>query len=226
MHPSLTNTMNECSKRRHLVLLSGGIDSALCLHWATEQAARYGGSVNALTVNYGQPIQERTAATRLAAHYRVGYHLTAKMEPPWPAVFDGESDGNISGAYLPQRNTIILSMALAMAEQRGSRVIWFGVNADDAKAFPDTTPGYVKAFQRFANSAWPGPLRAPLIDTPLSTFTKAEVVAAATKGGVPLDLCWSCYTPTDDGDQCGECESCVLARPCKCPPGRCSGCTP
>jgi 7-cyano-7-deazaguanine synthase len=211
-----------------VVLLSGGLDSATCLAIARHEG--YG--CHALTFRYGQRhAVEIEAAGRVAAAAGVeltvaeldlraigGSALTADIDVPkgGPAP---PADDAIPVTYVPARNTIFLAYALAVAEVRGARDIFIGVNALDYSGYPDCRPEFVEAFERLANlatragvdPAHPDRIR---IQTPLVSLTKAAIVRRGTELGVDFALTTSCYDPVVTGSgswaACGACDSCRL----------------
>jgi 7-cyano-7-deazaguanine synthase len=211
-----------------VVLLSGGLDSATALAIAQSQ----GFAPAALSFRYGQRHEhELTAARRIAERARVSRHVileidlrpiggSALTDPAIP-VPKGRSAQEMAGAqipltYVPARNTIFLSFALAFAETIGSTDIFIGVNALDYSGYPDCRPEYIAAFERMANLATRAgvqggqpPLR---IHTPLIHLTKAQIIAAGLKLGVDYSLTSTCYDPSPDGKACGQCDACLLRK--------------
>jgi 7-cyano-7-deazaguanine synthase len=195
-----------------VVLLSGGIDSATTL-----ALARSGGfEPYALSFHYGQRhAAELQAARAVADAQGVTRHLVADLPhhlfggsaltDPGIAL-PGTPAAGIDATYVPARNTVFLSMALAWAETAGARDIFTGVNADDYAGYPDCRPEYLSAFQRMAalaTSAGPVEIHAPLV-----TMTKAEIIACGLGLGVDFSLTCSCYS--DRPSPCGACGACVL----------------
>ena len=204
-----------------VVLLSGGLDSAVTL--AAMRADGY--AVHALTIDYGQRhAVEIERAARLAAHYgaehRVvsldlrgfgGSALTAELSVPKDRP---EGAGGIPITYVPARNTIFLSLALAWAEVLGAGTIALGVNAVDYSGYPDCRPEYLAAFERLARLATRVGVEsgsAPRIVAPLIGLAKADIVRLGAELGVPFELTHSCYDP-EDGAACGRCDSCRIRR--------------
>ena len=209
--------------RNAVVLVSGGLDSATAL----AIALRDGFTVNALTFRYGQRhAAEIQAAKRVARNAGVSRHEVAEIDltifggsaltadipvPKDRALGDGEA--GIPVTYVPARNTIFLSYALAFAEVIGSTDIFIGVNALDYSGYPDCRPEYIAAFQKMANLATRAgvegstPLR---IHTPLISLSKAEIIRLGTSLGVDYGATMSCYDPDADGAACGRCDSCQL----------------
>jgi 7-cyano-7-deazaguanine synthase len=203
-----------------VVLLSGGMDSATCL----AIAARREPPVHALTVLYGQRHDREVRSARaLARHFSVASHSVVRI-PIGPLLDSSLTDAarslppssrrgahRIPSTYVPARNTILLAIALAVAESRRAGSIYLGVNAIDYSGYPDCRPEYLRAFRRLARLAtrvgveegW-----APRIQAPLLRLGKAEIVRLGERMGVPWKLTWSCYA----GGQapCGKCDSCRL----------------
>jgi 7-cyano-7-deazaguanine synthase len=211
------------SGRHAVVLLSGGVDSATAL--AVAQRDRF--TASALTFRYGQRhIVEIEAARRVAAALGVSRHVVVDVDlrvfggsaltgdVPVPKGRPPETMGaDIPVTYVPARNTIFLSFALAWAEVLGAGDIFIGVNALDYSGYPDCRPEYVEAYERMANLATKAGVagRTRLtIHTPLIRMTKAEIVRTGTALGVPYALTWSCYDPDRDGRPCGSCDACAL----------------
>ena len=207
--------------KRAVVLLSGGLDSTTCLAIAREQ----GFDLFALTVNYGQRhIFELQSAKNVALSLDVEKHsvldidlaqfggsaLTDDIEVPKDRV---ESEmANIPATYVPARNTVLLSVALARAETLESFDIFIGVNALDYSGYPDCRPEYIESFERTANLATKAGVSGKNfhIHTPLINMTKAEIIKSGTKLGVDYGLTFSCYDPQETGAPCGHCDACIL----------------
>src|SRR5437763_378325 len=207
----------ESSKRKAVVLLSGGLDSTTTLAIARSE----GYEAFALTFRYGQRHEvEIDAARRIAALYGVAQHvvaeidlrafggsaLTADIEVPKGRELDEMADG-IPVTYVPARNTIFLSFALAWAEVLGASDIFIGVNALDYSGYPDCRPEYIEAFERMANLATKAGVEGHTqlkIHTPLIAMTKAEIIRRGFELGVDYALTHSCYDPTADGLACGS----------------------
>lgn len=208
-----------------IVLLSGGLDSATCL----ALAAHAGHTPVALSFRYGQRhAVELDAARRLAAdrgveHVVVDLDLAAfggsaltdhSIDVPKRDALDDDAGGSrIPVTYVPARNTIFLAHALALAEVRGARDIYIGVNALDYSGYPDCRPEYVRAFTEMANLATKAAVEdgaRVTIHTPLIDCTKAEIIRRGTELGVDFAQTVSCYDPTPSGDACGQCDSCLL----------------
>lgn len=206
-----------------VVLLSGGLDSATVLALAT----RAGYAVHALTFRYGQRHGvEIERAQALAVTWRVARHvvadidlrlfggsaLTADLEVPKDRTPDPTE---IPITYVPARNTIFLSFALAWAETVRAADILIGVNALDYSGYPDCRPEYVAAFETMANLATragvEGTVRTRIL-TPLIALSKAEIIRTGLALGVDYDATSSCYDPSPDGTACGRCDACVIRR--------------
>ena len=210
---------------RAVVLLSGGLDSATALAVAREE----GYECFALSFDYGQRhARELESAKRVAASLGAAKHLTLRLDlraiggsalTEDIAVPKGRSHEAIGAGipvtYVPARNTIFLSHALAWAETLGSQDIFIGVNALDYSGYPDCRPEFIEAFERLANLATRAGVEGKSrfrVHTPLITLSKAQIVARAHELGVNLSLTWSCYEPEPDGRACGLCDSCLLRK--------------
>lgn len=209
--------------RKAVVLLSGGLDSATCLAIARER----GFESYALSFDYGQRHRfELQAAARVAEHLGAVRHhvvrvdlrafggsaLTADIDVPKGRSAEDMSH-DIPVTYVPARNTIFLSFALAWAEVLGSSDVFLGVNALDYSGYPDCRPEYIAAYQSMANLATRAGVKGTQrleIHTPLMTMTKAEIIREGLRLGVDYDLTSSCYDPSPEGIACGACDSCVL----------------
>lgn len=206
-----------------VVLLSGGLDSAVTLGLAKRQDY----ACYALTVDYGQRHRveiERAALVAKAlgaeAHKIIqtdlraigGSALTADI--PVPAARPNPGAGNeVPITYVPARNTILLSLALAWAEVLQAEAIFLGANAVDYSGYPDCRPEYLEAFQRLANLATQAGTSAGWqlkIQTPLLDKTKAEIVRLGQDLGLDFSLTSSCYNPDQQGRPCGQCEACQI----------------
>jgi 7-cyano-7-deazaguanine synthase len=211
--------------KKAVVLLSGGIDSATAL--AVAQSEGY--EVFALSFSYGQRhLWELEAAKRVAARAAVSAHriaaidlraiggsaLTSDMEVPKDRPLADIAHG-IPVTYVPARNTIFLSYALAWAEVIGSSDIFLGVNALDYSGYPDCRPEYIAAFESMANLATKAAVEGAQrikIHTPLVAFTKADIIRLGLRLGVDYSLTSSCYDPSPSGEACGGCDSCLLRK--------------
>ena len=213
------------SSQLAVVLLSGGLDSTTVLALATKE----GYSVNALTIRYGQRhAVEIERAVRVAEHYGVAQHLVMDVDlrpfggsaltsaipvpkgRPEHALAHGIPD-----TYVPARNTIFLSLALAWAEVLGAGDIFIGINALDFSGYPDCRPEFVQAFERMANLATRTGVDAVTevrVRTPLMALSKREIVELGCALGVDFAMTTSCYDPSPDGAPCGHCDACLLRR--------------
>ncbi|HTR00473.1 MAG TPA: 7-cyano-7-deazaguanine synthase QueC [Candidatus Acidoferrum sp.] len=205
---------------RAVVLLSGGLDSATCLALARRQ----GYECYALSFDYGQRhAAELAAAERVAHQLGATAHRTIKLDlagiggsaltDKSLAVPESETTG-IPITYVPARNTVFLSIALAWAEVLNADAIFIGVNALDYSGYPDCRPAFVEAFQRMANLATRAAVEGhPLkIETPLLNLGKADIIKAGVAAGVDFSLTVSCYQADARGSACGKCDSCRFRR--------------
>jgi len=208
--------------QRGVVLLSGGLDSTTVLAMAREQ----GFEPYALSFRYGQRhTVELDAADRVARALGVARHvvvdidlrvfggsaLTADIAVPKHESVDDLTE-EIPTTYVPARNTIFLSFALAYAETIGASDIFIGVNALDYSGYPDCRPEYVAAYEAMANLATVAGVQGGrlTIHTPLIDMTKAQIIATGLRLRVDYGLTSSCYDPAPDGRPCGHCDSCLL----------------
>ncbi len=211
------------SETRAVVLLSGGLDSATVLALALAD----GRAVHALSFRYGQRHQhEIEAAGRVAARQGVAEHVVVDIDlrvfggsaltDDSLAVPHGRSAGEmgqgIPVTYVPARNTIFLSYALALAEVRGAGEIHLGVNAVDYSGYPDCRPAFVEAFERLANLATRAGVEGAglRVVAPLMHLGKADIIRQGLALGVDYGLTHSCYDPAADGAACGRCDACQL----------------
>ena len=206
-------------------LLSGGLDSTTCL----AVARRRGYQCYALSFDYGQRhrielISARQVAAKLGAVQHVvmpvdlrvfgGSALTADIAVPKGRIAE-EMGAAIPITYVPARNTVFLSFALAWAEVLGAGDIFIGVNAIDYSGYPDCRPEFIEAFTKMANLATKAGVEgrtAIRIHTPLIELTKADIIRLASDLGVEFGLTHSCYDPDEVGRPCGLCDSCVLRK--------------
>ena len=214
--------MNDQTKKA-VILLSGGLDSATVL--AIAKAEGY--ELYALSFSYGQRhAWELEAAKLVAASIGVAQHrvttidlrafggsaLTADIDVPKGREPEEMAHG-IPITYVPARNTIFLSFALAWAEVLGASDIFLGVNALDYSGYPDCRPEFIEAFEKMANLATKAGVEGRQnlrIHTPLIALTKAQIVAKGRELGVDYGLTSSCYDPSPEGQPCGQCDSCLL----------------
>ena len=217
----MSEVMSE--RKKAVVLLSGGLDSTTALAMAVKQ----GYAVYALSFRYGQRhAVELESAARSARALRAIEHLvvdidlrsiggsalTDEIEVPKQRS-EQEIGSGIPVTYVPARNTIFLSFALAWAEALGAEDIFIGVNAIDYSGYPDCRPEYIEAFERMANLATKAGVegRQKLrIHMPLASLTKAEIIKTGLDLGVDYSMTHSCYDPAASGAACGSCDSCLL----------------
>lgn len=207
--------------RKAVVLVSGGMDSAVTLALARDA----GYACHALSVAYGQRhASELVAAARVAAllgaveHKTVsvdlrsigGSALTADIEVPEHSDAHGERD--VPATYVPARNTIMLAIALGWAETLGSNDLFCGVNAVDYSGYPDCRPAFIEAFERLANLATRAGVdgNALQVHAPLIAMTKADIVREGIRLDVDFSATVSCYRADAEGRACGRCDACVL----------------
>jgi 7-cyano-7-deazaguanine synthase len=205
------------------VLLSGGLDSATAAAWAI----REGYAVTALSIAYGQRHAVELAAAKAVAaslgitdHVELAVNLAAfggsALVDTAVAVPKGRRDDEIASGipvtYVPARNTVFLSLALALAEARGAAAIVVGVNAIDYSGYPDCRPEYLAAFESLARLATKAGVEghAPKILAPLVLLSKAEIIQLGNTLGVDYGPTTSCYDPLPDGRPCEQCDSCQL----------------
>lgn len=207
--------------KKAVVLLSGGLDSATTL--AIARAADF--ECHCLSVDYGQRHRaELDAAARVATALGAAEHRIARFDL---SVFGGSAltdraidvptagiAAGIPVTYVPARNTILLSLALAYAEVIGARDVCFGANAVDYSGYPDCRPDYMRAFEALANLATRAAVEGArfTLHTPIITLSKADIVRRGVALGVDLGLTVSCYQADAVGRACGVCDSCRLRR--------------
>jgi 7-cyano-7-deazaguanine synthase len=207
----------DVNKRSAVVLLSGGLDSMVCAGLAREA----GYAVLALTIDYQQRHRvELDAARRIAAELADkhivlpldltafgGSALTSDLAVPKEGVGEG-----IPVTYVPARNTVFLSLALAWAEAEGARDLFVGVNALDYSGYPDCRPEFIAAFEALANRATKAGVEGHgfTIHAPLQQMSKADIAREAVRLGLDAGLSHSCYDPAPDGAACGLCDACRL----------------
>lgn len=215
-HPSQTRPLA-------VTLLSGGLDSTVCLALAREA----GFDAIALTIDYNQRHRcELDAATRVAAALGAVEHiilpldlrrfggsaLTADIAVPKDGVGAAGDVGNIPITYVPARNLIFLSLALGLAEARRTKTIYLGVNALDYSGYPDCRPAFVDSFAATANLATRDGVEGAgfTFATPLLHMTKADIAREAARLGIDAGMSWTCYDPDPAGRHCGRCDACRL----------------
>ena len=206
-----------------IVLLSGGLDSATCLGLAKKEGFR----ITALTFAYGQRHKvEIDRAVKIARSVGIEEHqvIHLDLEAVGGSVLTGPGEvpkdredpvsGGIPVTYVPARNTVFLSHALAWAEVKSASDIFIGVNRVDWSGYPDCRPIFLKAMQKVAETGtragYEG--RAPRIRAPLIDKSKAEIILLARETGLDLSLTVSCYDADSSGRACGRCDSCILRR--------------
>ena len=210
-------------EKKAVILFSGGLDSTTCL----AQALKQGFTLYALTINYKQRHNfEIEAAKTIAESYHIQNHsivdidlsqfggsaLTDNIDVPKNRTLEDHNDIPIT--YVPARNTIFLSLALARAETLNAFDIFIGVNALDYSGYPDCRPEYIKSFEKTANLATKAGVLGEKfkIHTPLINMTKGQIIKSGLDLGVDYGLTSSCYDPKENGDPCGLCDSCVLRK--------------
>ena len=204
-----------------VILLSGGLDSTTCLAIAKNQ----GFELYVLTFNYGQRHDfELKSAQKIVDHYQIKNHsvvdidlaqfggsaLTDEIDVPKDRSESEMTD--IPLTYVPARNTVFLSLALAWAETLKAFDIFIGVNALDYSGYPDCRPEYIAAFQKTANLATKAGISGEnfKIHTPLINMKKSEIILNGLELGLDYGLTSSCYDPFNNGDPCGHCDACIL----------------
>ena len=208
--------------RHGIILLSGGLDSATTAAIARHDEFR----LTALTFSYGQRhTVEISFAQRLAAYFSIERHeiieipsglftsaLISGSKIEIPRNRDIDLNDDIPETYVPARNIIFLSYALAMAESTGARDIFIGANAVDYSGYPDCRPVFFRAFQEMARVGTKAGVMGDnfIIHTPLLDMTKAEIIKRGISLGMDYSLTHSCYNPSEDGSSCGECDSCLI----------------
>lgn len=210
-------------KKPAVVLLSGGVDSAVCL----ALAKRDGFAIHSLSVDYGQRHAVELDAARAIAEWAGAESQTvlpldlrsfggsSLTDRSMPVPKEGLSEG-VPNTYVPARNTILLSLALALAEVKGAQDIFIGVNAVDYSGYPDCRPQFIEAFQalaRVATRAATEQHKPTTIHAPLINLSKAEIVRLGASLGVPFERTVSCYDPSERGGEvvaCGQCDSCRI----------------
>lgn len=210
------------NRNKAVILLSGGVDSTTTLAIAKDR----GYETYALTFRYGQRHEKEIAAAEKIAHsFGVSRHVILDIDLksfggsaltddiPVPKERDlNEISGHIPVTYVPARNTIFLSFALAWAEVLQAYDIFIGVNALDYSGYPDCRPEYIDAFRKMANLATKAGVEGNSfsIHTPLIKMTKSEIIKKGFSLGVDFSLTMSCYDPAPSGAACGTCDACIL----------------
>jgi 7-cyano-7-deazaguanine synthase len=200
------------------VLLSGGVDSTTTLAIAKSE----GFECHALSFSYGQRHSvELEAARRVASAFGVKHKVVeidlrafggSALTDDIPVPKNRAADTSIPVTYVPARNTIFLSFALAWAEVLGAQDIFIGVNALDYSGYPDCRPEYIAAFQHMADLATKAGVEGARfrVHTPLIALSKADIIRKGLELGVDYELTFSCYDPSPDGTACGHCDSCRI----------------
>ncbi|KJU82342.1 Queuosine biosynthesis protein queC [Candidatus Magnetobacterium bavaricum] len=210
-----------------MVLLSGGIDSSTTLAIAHAE----GFELNALTIDYGQRHKvEIESAGAIAHRFGVKRHLvlsldmagiggsaltTTNIDVPKDrlASVGGDLTTDIPVTYVPARNTVFLSLALAWAETLQADTIFIGANAVDYSGYPDCRPEFIRAFEEMANLATKAAVQGGVrfkVRTPLITMSKVEIIRRGRALGLDYSMTWSCYDPTPTGKPCLRCDSCII----------------
>ncbi|MGI8611259.1 MAG: 7-cyano-7-deazaguanine synthase QueC [Sphingomicrobium sp.] len=203
--------------KQAVVLLSGGLDSMVCAALAREA----GFEVLALTIDYGQRHRVELAAAKAIAAKLADQHIILPLEltrfggsalTGSGAVPKDSLGEGIPVTYVPARNTIFLSLALAWAEAVGARDLFIGVNALDYSGYPDCRPEFVTAFEALANRATKAGVEGEgfHVHAPLLDMSKADIAREADRLGLDAAISHSCYDPASDGSHCGHCDACLL----------------
>ncbi|MFM7293006.1 MAG: 7-cyano-7-deazaguanine synthase QueC [Planctomycetia bacterium] len=223
MKPSPSKASATDAAKAAVVLLSGGLDSATAAAWASAEGYR----LSALSIDYGQRHRcELDAARAIARALGIVDHVvlpidlaafggSALVDPATPVPKDRSSEAighGIPITYVPARNTVFLSLALAMAESRGAGSIVLGVNAIDYSGYPDCRPEYLEAFGEVARLGTKAGVEGRAIElvAPLAMLSKADIIRLGLSLGLDYGLTTSCYDPDANGRPCGRCDSCLL----------------
>jgi 7-cyano-7-deazaguanine synthase len=214
-----------------IVLVSGGLDSAVTLAIAIREDNYKPENIHALSFYYGQRhAVELRSAQKITEHMRVGSHnileipvlgtfggsaLTDARVPLRDAITEGDSYpvNDIPTSYVPGRNMIFLSLAAAYAETLDAEAIYYGANALDYSGYTDCRPAFVYAFNQMLKTALKRTAadnKRLIVVAPIIGITKAKIIQKGIELGVPLSLTHSCYSPSEDGKPCGRCDSCVI----------------
>lgn len=214
--------MNMKSKKKCIVLLSGGLDSTTCLAVAKDK----GYECYTLAVDYGQRHRsELLAAQRVSEYFNAKQHkvikidlraiggsaLTADIDVPDHEMVETD---DIPITYVPARNTMFLSIALGYAETVGANNMFIGVNAVDYSGYPDCRPEFISSFEKMANLATKAQIEGQkfTIHTPLIDLTKSDIIKLGHEVGVDYSITVSCYNADSQGQACGECDSCYYRK--------------
>lgn len=218
--PVLSSSRDAADAPLAVVLLSGGLDSMVCAALAQEQGFR----VLALTIDYNQRHRvELEAAKVIAARLQVERHVILPLDlrqfggSALTAAIDVPKDGltdDIPITYVPARNLVFLSLALAWAEAAGANALFIGVNALDYSGYPDCRPEFIHGFEGLARVATKVGSQGGTVTVhaPLQHLKKSEIAQEAARLGLDAGESWSCYDPLPDGRACGECDSCRLRK--------------
>lgn len=212
------NTHQNEKQKNAVVLLSGGLDSTTCLAIAQSQ----GYKIFALSFDYGQrSVSELQAARTIARAACVAQHSviplgigalggSALTDTDLAVPEQGHEGSGIPITYVPARNTVFLSYAMALAEVVEAQTIFIGVNARDYSGYPDCRPDFIEAFEKMANLATKAAIEGAYlkIEVPLIDMTKAQIIAQGLQLGVDYSLTVSCYQADEQGRACGRCDSC------------------
>lgn len=203
--------------KRAVVLLSGGLDSSTTL----AMAIRDGYTCTALSFRYGQRhTVELDRAAQIARHFRAEHRVidinigsfggSALTDEAMEVPTGGTEDGVIPPTYVPGRNTVFIAVGLSLAEAIDAERIYLGINAVDYSGYPDCRPEYLSAFQTLADLATKAGLEGhgAVLNAPLVSMTKTDIVNMALELGVPIELTWSCYQGGEE--PCGVCDSCRI----------------
>jgi 7-cyano-7-deazaguanine synthase len=214
----MTEIVSSSVSKKAVILLSGGLDSAT----AAAQAIADGFEAIALSFRYGQRHERELLAARLVVaalniseHFVVDVNLgqwggSALTDENIPVPTAGVKAGEIPITYVPGRNTVFIAIALSLAESKGAKAIYLGINAVDYSGYPDCRPDYLEAFQKLAalSSKVGVEGNAPQLVAPLVLDSKVDIVRRAKRLGVPIELTWSCYQGGET--PCGVCDSCRI----------------
>ena len=216
--------MNQPNGKSAIVLLSGGLDSMVVAGMAKQQ----GYAIHALTIDYNQRHRiELEAAKRIAEHIGAAEHIILPLDltkfggSALTADIDVPKNGvgnDIPVTYVPARNTIFLSLCLGLAEARGARDLWIGVNALDYSGYPDCRPDFIRSFEATANLATKAGVEGEgfTVHTPLLDMSKADIARQAALLDLDAGMSWSCYDPFERDNvgslACGQCDSCRLRK--------------
>ncbi|MFC3672832.1 7-cyano-7-deazaguanine synthase QueC [Novosphingobium pokkalii] len=218
--PVLSSSRDAADAPLAVVLLSGGLDSMVCAALAQEQGFR----VLALTIDYNQRHRvELEAAKVIAARLQVERHVILPLDlrqfggSALTAAIDVPKDGltdDVPITYVPARNLVFLSLALAWAEAAGANALFIGVNALDYSGYPDCRPEFIHGFEGLARVATKVGSQGGTVTVhaPLQHLKKSEIAQEAARLGLDAGESWSCYDPLPDGRACGECDSCRLRK--------------